>query len=71
MKLVREEKIWLIVVLIAYAAFAMPGIPEYGNMNQTLIHGSITIIALFLSNYLGMAWIDSRIREIKGSIDEK
>lgn len=62
MKLMKEEKIWLVVVLICYTAFLLPGIPEYGNVSQTLIHGGITIGALCLSIYLGQIWIHSKLK---------
>lgn len=64
MKIMKEELIWIAVVAICYIAFLFPGIPKYGNVSQTLIHGGITLTALYIANYTGQIWISSKL-EIK------
>lgn len=65
MKLMKEELIWIIVVVVCYASFLIPGIPEYGNVRQTLLHGGITLTALYIANYAGQIWINTKLEIIK------
>ena len=54
MKISKNEKVWLIVVVILYLLYNLPGFPKYGQPVPTVIHGAITVIAIWIAVYIGL-----------------
>lgn len=70
MRLMKEEKIWIVVVLICFAAFLMPGFPKYGDVKGTFIHSIITLGALWISNYAGQMWVNSKLEFVEEDVEK-
>ena len=49
MKISKNEKVWLIVVVILYLLYNLHGFPKYGEPVATVIHGAITVIAIWIA----------------------
>ena len=54
MKISKNEKIWLIVVVVLYLLYNFPGFPAYEQPVATVIHGFITVIAIWIAVYIGL-----------------
>ena len=54
MKISKNERIWLIVVVILYLLYNFPGFPAYHQPVATVIHGFITVIAIWIAVYVGL-----------------
>ena len=50
----KTEKWWLILVVLFYGLYNLPGVPEYGNAKAALWHGALTIIPLWIIIYGGL-----------------
>ena len=54
MKISKNERIWLIVVVILYLLYNFPGFPAYHQPVATVVHGFITVIAIWIAVYVGL-----------------
>jgi hypothetical protein len=50
----KTEKWWLILVILFYLLYNLPGIPSYGNIRGALLHGVLTLVPLWISIYVGL-----------------
>ena len=64
MKLVKAEKIWLVICLLGYIFYNIPGFPKYGDMKMAIIHGVISMIWVWVANYLGV-FIINKIYQLR------
>ena len=55
MKVTKTEKIWLIVTVILYALYNLPGVPPYGQAVPTIVHGLLTVLPLWVVVYIGLS----------------
>ena len=55
MKLKKCEIVWLILSVIFYVCFNLPGVPPYGDKVGTMIHAACTVVPLWVISYIGMA----------------
>lgn len=53
-KLKKNEKIWLISVIIFFFLYNMPFFPAYHHSRATVIHMLLTVIPLWISVYIGL-----------------
>ena len=44
MKVTKAEWIWLIVCVLGYFFYNLPGFPAYGDMHTAIVHGIISLI---------------------------
>lgn len=54
MKISKNERIWLIVVVVLYILYNFPGFPAYHQPVATVIHGFITVVAIWIAVYIGL-----------------
>lgn len=55
MKLTKTEKIWMLVTLVFYIIYNLPGVPPYGEAVPTLVHAALTVIPLWIVVYIGLS----------------
>ncbi|UWG97875.1 hypothetical protein LPY66_03440 [Dehalobacter sp. DCM] len=60
----KTEKWWLILVVLFYVLYNIPGVPQYGDARGAIIHGALTIIPIWVIVYVGM-YILNRQRKLK------
>ena len=60
----KTEKWWLILTVVFYALYNLPGVPAYGDANGTFIHGLLTVLPLWILAYAGQIIIN-RQRKLK------
>lgn len=70
MKITKFEKIWLVLTVIFYVAYNIPGVPAYGDANGTLIHALVTVLPIWILGYYGMYKIN-KIYKLRDDTDEK
>jgi len=54
LKISKNERIWLIVVVVLYILYNFPGFPAYGQPVATVVHGVITVVAIWIAVYIGL-----------------
>lgn len=64
MKLLKAEKIWLAICLLGYIFYNIPGFPKYGDAKTAIIHGVISLVWVWVANYLGV-FIINRIYRLR------
>lgn len=52
-RLRKKELIWLILALVFYFLYNIPGVPAYGDGRGALLHALFTLIPLFAIGYGG------------------
>lgn len=70
MKITKFEKIWLVLTVIFYILYNLPGVPKYGDGNGTIIHALLTVLPIWILGYYGMYKIN-RIYELREDPDEE
>ena len=55
MKITKTEKIWLLLTVLFYGLYNLPGVPAYGNSRGMFIHALLTIVPIWILAYAGMA----------------
>ena len=70
MKLTKTEKIWMIVTLIFYVLYNLPGVPPYGESVPTLVHAALTVIPLWIVVYVGLSRV-YKIYKLRDDTDAK
>ena len=68
MKMTKTEKIWLILVIVFYAAYNLPFVPPYHSAAGAIIHGLVTLIPLWICVYVGLTKV-CRIYKLKENTD--
>lgn len=53
----KTEKVWLILVVLFYVLYNLPGVPAYGDTKGAVIHAVLTVVPLWIIIYVGMAKI--------------
>ncbi len=54
MKLLKIEKVWLLLTLTFYVLYNIPGFPPYNNTKLAFIHAALTVIPLWITVYVGL-----------------
>lgn len=52
MKITKVEWVWLIVTVVLYAVYNLPGVPAYEQPIPTLIHAACTVLPLWVITYI-------------------
>ena len=68
MKVTKTEKIWLILTVIFYILYNLPGVPPYGEAIPTLIHGLLTVVPIWIIVYVGLVRV-YRIYKLRDDAD--
>ena len=68
MKVTRAEKIWLILGVVFYLLYNLPGFPEYNDPVTTVIHGALTVIPIWVICYVGFYMVNKKYK-IRGKKD--
>lgn len=55
MKVTKTEKIWLLLTVVFYILYNLPGVPPYGQAVPTIVHGLLTVLPLWVIVYIGLA----------------
>ena len=54
MKLTKTEITWLILTVVFFVLYNIPGIPGYYNEKGLLIHSLLTVLPLWICVYAGL-----------------
>ena len=60
MKLLKIEKWWLIIGIILYAIYNIPGVPAYGDARGAIIWNILAFLLMWTANY----WFNARVNKI-------
>lgn len=55
MKITKTEKVWILLTVIFYVLYNLPGVPSYGDKVGTMLHAALTLIPLWVIVFLGTA----------------
>lgn len=63
----KTEKWWLILIVLFYLLYNLPGLPQYGNATGAIWHGLLTLVPLWLIIYFGLFRLlkQKQLREYK------
>lgn len=70
MKVTKTEKIWLLLTVVLYALYNLPGVPPYGQAIPTIVHGLLTVLPLWIVIYIGLSKV-YKIYELREDSDKK
>ena len=68
MNVTKTEKIWLILTVIFYILYNLPGVPPYGEAIPTLIHALLTVVPIWIIVYVGLVRV-YRIYKLRDDAD--
>lgn len=68
MKVTKTEKIWLILTVVFYILYNLPGVPPYNQAIPTLIHALLTVVPIWVITYVGLAKV-YRIYKLRDDAD--
>lgn len=73
MKITKSEKVWLILTIIFFILYNIPGIPVFRDAKGLIIHSVLTVVPLWLISYIGMVKINKvyKLRSNKDVKDEE
>ncbi|MDO4554185.1 MAG: hypothetical protein Q4B70_03455 [Lachnospiraceae bacterium] len=69
MKITKVEKIWLLIVVVLYVIYNIPGFPKYGDSFMCLVSGLILVGGIWVVIYIGMSKV-YKIQKLKEEEEE-
>lgn len=54
MKITKTEKIWLVLTVLFFVLYNLPGVPGYHDAKGLIIHGLLTVVPLWICVYVGL-----------------
>lgn len=54
MKLTKTEIIWLVLTILFFALYNLPGVPGYYDSKGLIIHALLTVVPLWICVYVGL-----------------
>lgn len=55
MKVTKTEWFWLIITVVLYVLYNIPGLPPLGDSRGMIIHALLTVLPLWIAGYVGMS----------------
>ena len=54
MKLTKTEIIWLVLTILFFVLYNLPGVPGYYDEKGLIIHALLTVLPLWICVYVGL-----------------
>lgn len=54
MKTTKTEIIWLVLTVLFFVLYNLPGVPAYYDTKGLIIHALLTVVPLWLCVYVGL-----------------
>ena len=54
MKLTKTEIVWLVLTVVFFVLYNLPGVPGYNDERGLIIHGLLTVLPLWICVYVGL-----------------
>ena len=62
MKLTKAEIVWLVLTVLFFVLYNLPGVPGYNDEKGLIIHALLTVVPLWICVYVGLVRVLRKYR---------